>query len=173
VSDSRCLHAYLDVEYPSGLVYCFADLTWPEDELVNFLLAGDPETRAVPVFPLRGLPVRTSLTVLLDFSLLVMDAARPPDAVTPEQAAALVEEGSSEWLRLEGQEVYTHGSPTGWLSRPDMVGVSWLLAEELEEVARLLTPRFRESRASVLATVAAMRALEASENRSRFVFWFT
>jgi hypothetical protein len=93
--------------------------------------------------------------------------------VDPDVAAGLVATGQSLWLTVEAHEVSVATAPTDWVSRPEFFDASWLTADELSAVCRCLefTPPLLHT--PTRAALAAMRELDRTGMKSRFVFWFS
>jgi len=147
-----------------------------EDAQLNQLLAGEGDDHLPSLHPLGGLPARISLTVLLDFALVVDDVdadVADGSVVELDVAAGLVATGQSLWLTIEGHEVSVATAPTDWVSRPELFDASWLTADELSAVCRCLESTPPLLHAPTRAALAAMRELDRSGMKSRFVFWFS
>lgn len=115
-----------------------------------------------PVMEPRGLPERTSLTVLWDNQLYVAEDGHGDEYCTRENAERWVASGSSVWLRDDHSAV----------SQPDWHSHSWCTTDEFRSVLDAPREHGWGIGPAWFAVLAMLDELDRRDQLTRLVFWF-
>lgn len=117
-----------------------------------------------PMFALRGLPEKHSLTVLWDNQYYVSDnGAEDRETVTREKAESWVASGHSEWTDDAKRAV----------TNPDWHSHSWLTLDEWKAaLAAGGDPEWGPPAIEYHAITAVMQTFADAGEQTRIVFWF-